>query len=253
MSLSALINIFLGIMAIYAITVYCVDFKSCSAWLVAGITINLLVLLGQVLGFNPIITDLPHDIGGKVLTFELGGIMGNAPRLSMLMALTTPFLGSVSLISFCIMGLAMKEISLVIVALAMLIVINKSWLRYIIIALAIGTIVYYYRQIFASLSFRSNIWQDTILGVCRRPWSGLGLGYFSVSDFCFSSFLQWIYGVGIAGFIFICYCFKKINIYLIPLAILCLIKYPFEVQKLWLVICFAIASYFYKKEETKCW
>lgn len=249
-----LANVFFGISALYTISVYCRDWKKCIDFLVIGLSINLLVFFAQTLGWHPIITSLPMDANNNIVN-EFGGIAGNSTRLGYFLALITPFISFIPLVFVAAMGIVLKEILVTVCAIAMIFLGTKNIIIRISIAiLSILGLYSLYHQIGQSFNFRLGIWKQAIEEICKRPVIGYGIGNFKIAEYCFSPFIQWIHGVGVIGLAFIVLCLRKINILLVPLFILCLFEYPFEVKRLWPVIIFILAVYSIeqKKEVRLC-
>jgi len=260
-SVLAINNIFFGLVSIYVLVVYCKDLKSCLNWLMIGLGINTLVFIGQKFGFSPVI-DPKTMTGIKGFAWDIvigqeGGIIGNAPRFAMFIALTLPFVSRLYLIPAVILGCFLHEASVFVSVAAVLIAeadrFGVKWLRCFLLTTVLILPFFFHKTISQSMSSRLPIWSKMITELAQRPFVGFGLGEFKLAEFGMSSFLQWVYGVGYMGIGFIVLCFKKMKWYLIPLVFLCLVEYPFEVPRLWPVIIFTLAYFAIdKKEEVLC-
>ena len=253
-SLSALINIFLGCADILILSMYSKDLKKCLNWLMAGLGINALIFVGQVYGYSPFID--PNTFTGstgEVVKGEFGGIIGNSPRFACFIALALPFVNRWYLIPAIGLGLFLGEASIFI---SIFILLSKTAIYHFdkegkIIALIIGilALLVFYKHIGHAFSIRLEAWKGVIDQLAQRPWAGFGLGSYQLTDYAMSSFMQWLYGVGLIGIGFIVLCLRRIKWYMIPLVFLCLVEYPFEIPRLWFVLIFIIAYYAIEQKE----
>lgn len=256
-SLSALINVFLGCMDVYIITVYCRDLKKSFSWLMIGLGINTVVMIGQMLGYSPIID--PATIQGKsgeMFRGEYGGIIGNAPRFANFIALCLPFVSRWYILPAIVLGVILNELSIFVSIFAILFYETASRKMYKtmagLILLSIAGTVSVFPKIISSSMLRFNIWKDVFHITALRPWKGYGIGTLGIADYGFS-IMQWISGVGFFGIGFVLICLKRMKWYLIPLLFLCVFEYPFETPRLYpLLIC--VIAYFAinQKEERLC-
>ncbi len=261
-SLSAMINIFIGIVDIAILSIYCVDLKKCLNWLMIGLGINTVVFIGQMFGYSPFI-DPSTFIGGngQVIIGQFGGIIGNSPRFAAFIALMLPFVSRWYLIPALILGLFLNEASILFsifcVSLYTIYTINNDMLnpnQYSVLFISLlfaglASIFFFREHISQSFSIRFSMWRDVISNLAQQPFNGFGLGVFPLADYAASSFLQWIYGVGVLGVGFITLCIKRIKWYMLPLIFLCLFEYPFEIPRLWPLIIFIIAYYAIEQKE----
>lgn len=265
--LASLLMIFLGALIISVISHLKFEYVTIAVQIV--ILANTLILLGQELGFSPIISN-PNG--------EPGGMFGNAPRMCMYLAITLPLIFRSNLtvaLNISLLGLVYRELYLPIFFIMLVLqrFWNKYYLRYFIIGVLISIIGINIDKIVHSLQARSIVWLPTIDQIFLRPLSGFGGGMFPHlsddfvksnyyhADNAFSSVLQFIFSYGLVCFGFLCYVFKKIVVSfpsspyktsLIFLAIISLTEYPFEVPRLWPVICVLIAGTLsYKHNETE--
>lgn len=257
-SVSALINVFLGCLDIYIITIHVENIKKCFKWLLVGVIINSLICTGQFNGIHSFVD--PSMIGS-----EFGGIVGNSPRFATMLTVCVGFVNPLLLPVLAISGFMLTEC---IVTFASLIVFTVKLIstnllgykvKYLIASLlALGLLIFIYlcknKIIFnPCYGVRFDLWKTMLTNLAQRPLIGYGLGNFEVADFGFSSFFQWIYGVGVLGFGFIFICIKRMKLYLLPILLLCLVEYPFEIPRLWMVLVFAISYYAIdQKEDILC-
>ena len=247
-NLSALINILIGCFDIYIVSAYVRDINKCANWLLIGIGLNTLVFIGQILGYSPFID--PNTFtgsAGEVIKGEFGGIIGNAPRFAMFIALVLPFVSRLYIIPALIIGIYLQEVSVFFSAYVTLMMKSDWRLSSVVFFSGLVAVGVFYQKIFHSITIRLPIWRQIVDLLAHSPIKGYGLGRFDLADYAMSSFLQWIYGVGFLGIGFFILCIRKIKWYLIPLFFLCLFEYPFEVPRLWIVIVFCIAFYAIKE------
>lgn len=253
--MTTLVSIFLGCASIYVLTVYSENLQKCFKWLLIGLGINAVICIGQHLGYSPF-------IGTQGLGKEFGGIIGNAPRFATFLTLCVAFVHPFGLIILVIMGAVLTESVLSLAALIMLLIrIYKSnfTTRRVFLFLTglifFGLIFLCWKKIIFNPSYivRISIWKNIVTNLAQRPFSGFGLGFFNVADYGFSSFFQWIYGVGFLGIGFVVICVKRMRVCLVPLLLLCFVEYPFEIPRLWPVIIFTIAYYAIEQKEDILW
>lgn len=246
-SMTVLFNIFLGCIDIFIIITYAQDLQRCFRWLGYGIILNSIVYIWQLFGYHPIMAQVGH----------YGGLVGNAPRFSFLIALAIPFLPLWYLLPLFILGIFLKK-TCVFFSIACVIaykLYKSDWRKlpvkvsYSLFFISIVTALLIFRDKFLySFNYRLSFWKDAITYILQSPVKGYGLGNFK-PEHTFNSFLQWIHGVGLlgAGFIgfiaFIIIRLKKIKWYLLPLIFLCTMEYVFEVPRLWFLIICIIAYY----------
>lgn len=260
--LSVLINIFFGCFVFILIIKYASNSLTFYRYIFYAGLINIAVFLLQKINYNPI-----FDIK---IEGEKGGLLGNGPRLMDYLAMTMP----IAPFGFFYPLLSLLTKEFLIVGIAGLIFIRKAnnkiriSLAFIILLISI----FFLRQeIINSLHTRWLIWEPTIKIFLKRPLLGYGLGMFSrISsqfitktglqvDYAFNSYLQFIFGTGILGLVWLGYVFKyiyskikfdKTFFAVLSLCILCLLEYPFEIPKLWITIIAILAFFVIKKEES---
>lgn len=225
-----------------------------------SILANLVVLIFQTIGFSPIIKNIA----------EPGGIFGNAPRLCMYLAITLPFVYEKNkLLALCIssIGILLGEIYLPAFFLLLCIIKGNNIDRWFSIFIGVLSIIVFHNKIFHSFIIRMPVWKPTIEQIFSSPIHGYGIGiYPHVSpqfipgnhhaDTAMSSLLQFVFSMGCIGMaglvLFIRELPKKLNdtgIALLFLAILSLVEYPFEVPKLWFIICVIVGIRLGEKEK----
>lgn len=267
--LYSFITLSLGVIAIYLITTYCEDPHSCFKWMVCAGLINLAILGGQYLGFEPIAVNIA----------ESGGILGNGPRLGIYLALTLPFAFSISpFLAILYIGVCVLIGEVVILPIAMIMFILTAGLdcneyggkfNYgllaLFIALTVAGLFFFYDDIIQSFAIRWDIWGPTIEQIFASPVRGHGLGTFPhvssqfyesayQADNAFSSYLDFTFGMGLGGLALIIYYYRVTmsrcsflkdhmieSFAVLSLGIMCFFEYPFEVPKMWPTICAVIS------------
>ena len=267
--LATLMNTFLAVLIVYIVVGYSKNHKKMYPLIVWAGLINIGMMLLQKIGFNPILNS------GNIFG-EFGGLMGNAPRLGTYLAITLPIAFKVSPIFFCIYvlaGLALKEIGVVIVGGVLLFIKFKRYRVALIILALIGG--YLLReQIIFSIGFRLPIWKVTIERIVYNILQGFGLGMFphiskqfcnsftgQQVDFVFNSYLQFIFGAGALGAVWIGYILRKFYLTFKPttealsivaVLILCLFEYPIEIPRLWITITAIVGFYLISTKKEVC-
>jgi hypothetical protein len=268
--LTSFINFSFAIIAISIIAIYADDIKSFTKWIVYAGLINIFVLIVQKCGFNFVLNDSTTTFGAG----EHGGIMGNAPQLGNYLALTLPFAIEFSwivAIVYLICCFVIKEYTIFLIALVIFCLKFKKLKIPLLTGILILSVIIY-KDILNSLQIRWQVWKPTIEVILQRYWIGYGLGTFSsVSnqfikspyqvDFAFNSYLQFVFGVGLAGAIWLIVLVRKlikefslstIGLAVLSLGILSLLEYPFEIPRLWITICVIIGIYIAQTKEAVC-
>ena len=256
------INFSLGLFTIYILT----NFNKKYIYIAVqwSILLNLIVLVFQTIGFSPIVV----SIG------ESGGLFGNAPRLCMYLAITLPFMfekNKVVALFIGIVGVVLEEIYLPVFYIILLFKNKPIYLIGLVFLIASQ-----YGKIFHSFTIRLPIWKPTIEQIFSSPVYGYGLGIFPHvspqfvinrywhADTAMSSLLQFIFSTGCIGVAGLVLFIKQLkfkwhdtDISLLFLCLLSLVEYPFEVPKLWFIICVIIGiklgeSYDKNKHFCKC-
>lgn len=271
--LSAFINFSFGVIFISLVANYTQNFSKCLKYAVLAGVFNLAILGSQLIGFDPIITNIA----------EPGGIFGNAPRLCMYLMIILPFAWKVNPIFFFLFVVTSlflgEKVVLIFAPMVMMGFLYKKciklqkgfWIISIIMFSCLGFIMFF-NKIIQSFIIRLPIWKSTIEQIFQRPVEGFGLGMFPHvsgqfiigyyhADTAFSSLLDFTFGIGlISSVIILTYigrvtfnaCFKYIHkaevLAFLSLGILCFVEYPFEVPKLWPIICSVIAIFLITQE-----
>jgi hypothetical protein len=185
---------------------------------------------------------------------EEGSFIGNQPRLMTYFSLITPFLWWPFLAISIGLGIFTKQVVIfapvTIYLFAKLKTLREKVLFSILIILA-G--VYLWPKISYSFYYRfTESWKPLLTAFFKGPLIGFGLGVnpIEMREGSYSSYLQFMLGLGIPGLIWYGYVFKNIykNIKPIPiallsLAIVMLIEYPAELPRLWyLIIAILVVS-----------
>ena len=249
-NISALINIFIGCVDVIILAVYSENLKKCLNWLIVGLGINTLFMITQMFGF----TQFAAEKIGQYK--EFGGIIGNAPRFAAFIALCLPFVSVWYIIPALILGILLKEASIFVSILVILVYQLVKQMKYKTLAFVsigvLGLIGFFHSYILQAFSIRLTVWKTLLENLFQRPLIGFGLGFFDIADYGFS-IMQWLYGVGILGIGFIVICLKRMEWYMVPLLFLCIVEYPFEIPRLYPLIIFVIAYYaINQREERLC-
>jgi len=254
--MNKLINTFLFIFAISTIVRFCKDYKSCYKFIAYAVVINLIIFISQLMGFNPILDNI-----------DLGGIMGNAPRLMSYLVITFPivvsFTGSYILI-ILLCSIFTKEKS----ALAIIPMFTILWNKVITLILVsmgiIYAVIFRGTGIITSISHRLVTWKEAISIFFSNPMFGLGIGHNSIKPmdnfFISNDYIEFVLGIGILGLLWLGYILhytiKNLDRTIesqsiVALLLLCFIEYPFEIQRLWITIAFIIGAFVIKNIEKR--
>lgn len=254
---SAFLNLFYGILAVFIIVRYVKDIRGCLRFAIYAAILNALVFVVQMWGFSPIIEDL-----------EDGGIMGNAPRLVNYFSILLPLIVAYSwplTALVLLIGLVAKELTIVAIMAALLFLSRAipGWVKAFAGLAVLCAMVCFKTQILRAVSVRWEIWKPTLEAIFDRPLLGYGLGMFPhvsdqvipgryKSDFVFNSYLQFLFGAGVAGAGWLVYFLRQVlscplNLStqcLIALGLLACVEYPLEIPRLWLTLS-ALAAYWF--------
>jgi hypothetical protein len=250
--LSYFLTVFLACLSIITVVRYCKSPSECSKFIVYAVIINIVVYLFQMFGFNPILDNSPTD--------EFGGILGNAPRLLTYIAIVLPFIFNVSLwlfLSCLALGLIGKELGVLLIGLIIIFVKSKyNWQKIVLFLISLIGVVVLKDEIYTSLLVRIKaVWGPSITLFFKRPLLGFGLGACSDVFGIFSSYIQFVFNVGIMGALWIGYVVSRAKgiikgnydnievLTFVSLLVMALFEYPFEIPRLWFTIV-AIISFF---------
>lgn len=265
--LSNYINVFLGVIGVYLIAIYCEDTAQYHKWILFAGSINILIFVAQKAGFSPII-DISKQFG------QPGGLMGSGPQLvtylTVILAFAPVWLAGI----FIVIGIICQEFTIVGVAFIFFLIkykypAGKGYLKFIPILIFLTGLLFIKDHIIHSFINRWVIWSPTITQACQQPLAGHGLGIFSHvsdqfiksfwhADNAFSSLLEFIFNIGFLGFVWVGYFLKKYvqnfkhnmsTLALLAIMILSLTEYPFEIIKLWLTIMVIVGFYFIENQE----
>jgi hypothetical protein len=263
--LSAYVNLMLALGFIALVATHCDNFKMCLKWIFYAGIANCIVFFLQWLGFSPIIQN-PQG--------EWGGIIGNAPRFGIYLSLLLPlaFFNKRywEFAIFVLAGVLAKEFFVILIALFCLFIVAKKQWKYGLAGFILLVLILARQELLSSLSIRWVVWKPTIEAIFSNPIRGFGLGTFSFfsdqfikptlphylelnhAENTYSSMLQFIFGMGLGGIILIYYSiqyfiktFKPNSIYytIFALILLSTVEYPFEIIKLWPLICFILSMF----------
>lgn len=248
--LSNIHNLFLAC-TIFAIAyAYLTNTKRCIKYILIGCVINLIVFLGQKLGFNPILNQ-PGYVG------EEGGIMGNFPRLAIYLALIAPFLASsLSLVLLLVLGIMFKQHAITTIVTIIFFMRGKEETpqKFSVILLALAGLFLFKQHLVNSLIFRwTHGWKIAIEGIAQSPLFGYGAGWTPQGyEVIANSYLQSAYGLGLGILVWIGWIVYKLKPAakqaIFPLLALMAIEYPIETPRFWILIIMitvfaAIANY----------
>lgn len=235
--LSNIHNLFLACVIFTIVYAYITDVKKCVKYILIGCAINLIVFLGQKMGFNPILNQ-PGYVGTE------GGIMGNISRLGIYLALIAPFLSSVWLGAFFVLGIIFKQHAITAIVAIIFFMRGKeeSPQKFIVILSALAGLFLFRQHLIDSLIFRwSHGWKIAIEGICQSPLFGYGAGWTPQGyEVIANSYLQAGYGLGLGILAWIGWMIYKLKLsarqMLLPLLVLMSIEYPIETPRFWILI-----------------
>jgi len=267
-ALSNFLNLFLAIVGFYTVYAYLDETKNIIKYILIAGAINLCFAISQRLGFDPVFDKVPQ-IGG--------GFLGNVPRLANYFTLIIPFLSfplvlaSTLLVWFTGQFVILIPISLIIfkkikhklmfsTGFSVFNIIGKKRIPLIMLA---GVFMFITRAHIYNSFVETRIdrfWIPALKALFNQPLIGYGMGNTGVegAGSVFSSYLQFIVGVGILGAVWFGYVFKGIykkiknnteSIAFATLALLMLIEYAIEPPREWFLIIGIILIFILKTEE----
>jgi len=267
-------HILLAMVALFIIVRYVREPKQLYFYIILPAVINICVFTLQRVG-----VDLIFNAAA-----DPGGLMGNAPRLMTYLGIVLPFMwfGLGFLFITCIScAVAGTEVTLLASAMVMLMFKTKHVVaKDVRIACRIGLVAvsaiacYVFRDsIITSLANRLETWKGILVGFFAQPIAGFGLGIFPYKEevawivpaehtfTIYSSFLQFITGIGIAGFIWLFFVLKKYkshftltpaSLSILSLTIFCLVEYPIEIHRIWLTIISIVGIFIIESKQKEC-
>lgn len=257
-ALASFLNMIMGLALIFAIAGHTKETYLIKKFIVWAAVANCFYLAIQKFGWNPI-------LNAEITTGEEGAMMGNAANLSTLLAIALPFMMKESVLAWfllMIVGIVQQEGSLVLICVLYLMVTRPKTFVYMIVAGGAFIFLRWDDILHTSIIGRLDIWRCTIEQTFQSPFWGWGLGNKPLvtsklhqvvnekPDYIYSSFLQFMFSTGLIGLISVVAAlrtfFKKFTLAdedmsIASIAILSIWKYPFEIQRLWIVICAVIA------------
>jgi hypothetical protein len=245
-------NLFLAIMGMAIVYVHYDEKQNIKKYVLIAAAINLVFFITQKIGFDPIWT--VHPYAGQE-----GALAGNQPRLITYFALVTPFLSLPFLALSVILAAATKQFVILIPVAIMLFMRLKEKREKIlfVVMLAVGLILIR-GHVYGSLAFRFNLaWEPALKALFKQPLIGVGLGerVFPELAIVGSSYLQFIFGVGVLGAAWLWYASRETwhkiknnteSIALVSLAMVACIEYPVETPRLWFLIIGIVTMYLLK-------
>lgn len=248
---TATVNMFLAVLALTIIVRYC-DLDGWYKYVVAGIIINLLVLIPQKMGCPFILDTTPLD--------QPGGLMGNAPRLASYLTIALPFMPIWLILPAIGTGIILQEYT--ILALVGFVL----WTREKVFALFLLLAGFFWQEIVTSIILRFNMWRDMAVPFFKQPMIGYGLGinpYGKMEGdwFFFNDYIAFVMGVGILGAVWLAFVIPRIikkmdksreSYAMAGLLILATVEYPFEIERLWFTIITIIAAFIVRRHYGGC-
>lgn len=264
--MNGLLNISLFIISLYVIVTYCDNLKSYFKYIYIGIGINILILITQQFGMHFIL-----DTHTQVLVGPPGGIMGNAPRLMAYINICLSLFPSLLFAPLLLLGLWIKEFSIVFIILFLMWFRNRRLTLLLIILFSI--IGFLLRgEVITSIAQRVTLWKYIATGFFDKPLIGFGIDVcpYTFHDVnidpnsvpMYNSYIEFVKGIGILGIAWLGYIFywiyksfhiSRISLAFYSLLLLSLGEYPFEIERLWFTILFIIGGYVIESiERDKC-
>jgi hypothetical protein len=247
-------NLCLGIIGFCIVYIYWDEKQDIRRYILYAGLINLLFFIGQRFGFNPAFNKMPF-------TGEEGGLLGNKQRLMTYFTLLTPFLPMPFLIISFVLGIFTKQYIIFIPIALMLFAKRKMPFGRLIIALSTLIALYILRgRLFASLAYRfNNAWSPALTAFFKQCLIGFGLGARVLPDMevIGSSYLQFIFSVGIIGAAWIGYVFKTIykkisfnreSVAFMTLTLVMTVEYPLEILRLWFLVIAILTMFLIKQK-----
>jgi hypothetical protein len=235
---------------------YCEKPKKVMWFVTAGAIVNIAVMLLQRYGGIDVLTPTIGDIKMPV-PGEYGGLIGSSPRLGMLLTMIFPLCSWPVAAVFAGVCLWIKELTVLAVVSLILFFKSDRWWKKLIIAVISAAGVYFLRgYIIQALGARWVSWKPALIVILNNP-KGFGVGLFPS---VFSSVLQTIYMMGLAGIAFYVYIFQRLSknfkptaevLAVIALLSLMVFEYVLETIRLWPVIITVVAFYFIKQKEVE--
>ncbi|MBI4708233.1 MAG: hypothetical protein HY761_09985 [Candidatus Omnitrophica bacterium] len=246
-----LVNVFLAVVCLYVVIRYCRDIEGCFKFIVYAGIINILVWVVQVMGFSPVIPNYKYMETN-------GGIIGNAPRLSMYLSIISPFFIAMNKIWWVLLipiPLIMREAN-ILMALLLLFLLSDFRLNYKlwVIAFFAGAMFLFHDKLINSIASRITTYKEVLTGFFNHPVSGYGLGIYpygqemvntKIDYAVYSSLLQFIVGAGMLSIPLVYETIKRYiknfsrfpeSLSLAILLMLCIGEYPLEIKRLWITI-----------------
>jgi len=237
-TLAPLTSLFYCLVIIFSAIQCLKNTRNIYKYILIGALINIAMYIAQINGFNPIMKY-------NVESGQEGAMFGNLPRLSIYLSVCYVFARRIHLILagiFIAFAAYTKQYSILAVAIVMEILRIKGTSKRILAGM-IGIILCAYLKdhILASLAFRWH--QSWLPSLQALNLLGYGLGTMPQGiDTSANSLLQFALGTGILGVFWLGLVAltqrKYLTIPIVGLLTTSMIEYPFEIVRLWPIICF---------------
>jgi len=248
-------NLFLAVLGFTIVYTRYNETKGIRNYILAAAALNLVFFIIQKRGFDPVWN--VHPFAGQE-----GALIGNQPRMITYFALVTSFCPLLFVpISFAL-GIITKQFTIFIPIAVMLFMRMKDKARFLyIMALILG--LFLIRQhIYDSLAYRFNLaWAPALKIFFKQPLIGLGIGErpFPELGVVGSSYLQFIFGVGVLAVAWYWFAAKQLQKIrpqgdIAPMAsflLVCAIEYPVETPRMWYLIMGIILCFLLKLQKGK--
>lgn len=240
-------NLFLSVVGFYILYTYIDEKVNLTKFILWAGVINFIFLICQRLGFDPVFEQIPNVNNLPAINLT-GAFFGNNPRLANYFALVIPFLPFMLLpIGLVLLFLTKQLVILIPMVIILFTRLKTVKLKIGFLFITALILILLRAHIIQSLNVRLSYWIPALKLFFDRPLIGYGLGtnIFPNLDAYFSSYLSFIIGTGILGFVWLGYVFKNIykklgnnkeSIALVTLALLMFIEYPIEITRMWYLI-----------------
>ena len=233
-------NLFLGIIAFSLVYCYYDTKKSMVKYMLIAGCLNLILLVLQRVGLDPIFDIIPQNT-----KYLAGAFMGNSPRLGIYFALLTPYLPILLLPLAILVSIFIGQYTMLIpVLLIVFSKIKNNWHRILGIGVCGVSALFLKSHILRSFALRfNNAWKPGLEYFFDKPLIGHGVGITINKSFLVmsTSYIQIMLGFGILSLVWVGWLIKNIKedidftpagIGLVSLLILMAVEYPIELPRL---------------------